>query len=92
MDQWLASLKPDVETLVAEPDGDVEFFPSLGEERSFPGFFLKRTTWPGTGLDATILISLQWSRGKTLLGEGSGLARRDRQSAGKSFRLSFPLR
>lgn len=44
------------------------------------------------GFDATILISLQWSRGKTLLGEGSGLARRDRQSAGKSFRLSLLLR
>ena len=71
IDEWLASLKPDVETLVAELAGDVEFFASLDEEQPFPGLFLKRTCWPGTGRDAPVLIGLQWSRGKTLLRAGS---------------------
>jgi len=72
MDEWLALLKPEVETLVAELAGDVELIASLGEEQQFPGFFLKRISWPGTDRDATVLIGLQWSRGKTLLATGSG--------------------
>ena len=41
------------------------------KNKPFPGLFLKRTCWPGTGRDAPVLIGLQWSRGKTLLRAGS---------------------
>jgi hypothetical protein len=71
IDEWLIALRPDIESLVAEIGGDVELVADLEEEQLWPGFFLKRRAWPGEKREATALIGLEWSRGKTLLGPSS---------------------
>ncbi|HLG55146.1 MAG TPA: hypothetical protein VI485_07435 [Vicinamibacterales bacterium] len=67
IDEWLNGLTVDFESLAADIGKDVDLVVAF--EDAWPSLFLKRSTWPGTiAANATVLIGLQWARGKTLLG------------------------
>jgi hypothetical protein len=77
VDEWLAALKPDVESLAAELGPDVELMPAVERYEAWPGLYLKRKAWPGRQSDDgkfdedVVAIGMQWGRGKTILGESS---------------------
>ena len=71
IDEWLTTLKPDVESAVEELGPDVQLVSFL-EDTSFPSLDLRRPWWPGgQKAEADVLVGLQWMRGKTLLGPAS---------------------
>lgn len=71
LDEWLASLKPDLESAIETLVNDVEIVAQLGDA-SYPSMDLRRPGWPGASRsEADVLLGLQWIRGKTLLGPSS---------------------
>ncbi len=62
IDEWLAGLQHDVEALGIEL-GNVQVEPGLDEDDAWPGFWLKRPSWP----DDAVFVGLEWHRRHTML-------------------------